>query len=201
MQEIPDHRGGTGQMKVIETYDQLLDWAKRCNDQHTMKQKCDLQDEFMRSEIGILKKLFIEATERKCYDHKTILWGIYKVLSDDVFFQYVGMWAKSKAEQILLEGEKDMSARWNLKWHDIDEANNRLNIKKQIFEDCKKPIFKRIKKMQVDIDGLKKVVFKLKTELDLSKQVAKANYCRAEKNEEDAEEYRKLMAIISRRAA
>ena len=184
-------------MKKIETYEQLLDWAKRANTPLTTKQRCDMQDEFMHTDLNTMKGFVEEACNHTDkYDRRNILFGIMKLLSDETLATYIGVWARTVYERQREIDEKDLIKRWN----DLEEANRRLTIKKQIFEDSKKPIHKRIRALRKEIERLKQANSWLEKNRDNFENLYHELQCQLREDQQAASHLRRIKSILGRAA-
>jgi hypothetical protein len=99
-------------MKRIENIADFLNWsheANLCLDSHM---KCDLQDTFARSDIKILKRLFIDNITEK----RILLFGIYKTMSDETFFDFVNAYARHEANRVIEEQQEDLEKQSQANW-------------------------------------------------------------------------------------
>ena len=121
-------------MKTIEDYSQMLDWAERANLCVDLKTRVDLQDEFGRSNANLMKEIFLKAIDKD--SRRIILFGVYKIMGDQWLEEYIRIWTQYKAESFR---EKVLA--------DLEERERRLEIRQQIFENAKKPIYKKIRSL------------------------------------------------------
>jgi len=124
--------------KKIENITDFLQWAKQVNLCFSSKGMPDLQDEFARTDRKVLQDIFIGAEQN---DRRLLLFGIYKAMSDDVFFDYINHVVNNKVNKIAEQLELEISNRWTeIKTEQIalDETKEQINNHMQaIINICK----------------------------------------------------------------
>lgn len=141
-------------MKTIENAEQLTDWAKRVNNSLKPKEICDLQDEFMRTNCNLIKTLWLEVC--KTENKRIVLFSVHKILSDDIFFDLVNLYAKTKAQEVF---DKD-SERLEKEWSKLLDAETRFN-------ESKKAIHKKIQRHKKKSEELRRKVVHLQERNDM----------------------------------
>jgi septal ring factor EnvC (AmiA/AmiB activator) len=111
-------------MKKIETVNELLAWAQRINNRsYTIKEKCDLQDIYARSQRTVLDKLFIEAESER----KLVICSVNNVMAFDEVEHLLDVLAKHKARK-----------QWEIDNAEIEKRYSELSHKEYTFEQAVK---------------------------------------------------------------
>lgn len=122
-----------GSLKRIESKEDMLRWAKEVNNGITIKQKCDYQDIWARSNREDLNKFFIENNG----DRALILCSIHNTMAYDEIETLLLHLAKVKAQKIIDKEIEYYSTDYLKKLGDITKRENSL-------KDCLKGYWKRI---------------------------------------------------------
>ena len=114
-------------MKQICDLNDFLYWAKQVNLCFSTTGLPDLQDIFARSDYKKLHKIFMEAEYN---DRRHMIFGIYKAMSDDVFFDYINLVIDANVNRIMEKEELELSNKWaEFKQAEIELDEKREQIK------------------------------------------------------------------------
>lgn len=119
--------------KVIKTYEDLLDWAKRANQCMDLKEKIALQDEMGHSIALDLDNAFSEAVKK--IDRNLIAFAILKVTNPDYLETFFAAWAKRHAIHWQQFYEKEFNDRLSA-----------LNTREIAILDARKSLAKKFRK-------------------------------------------------------
>lgn len=119
--------------KVIKTYEDLLDWAKRANQCLDLKEKIALQDEMGHSIALDLDNAFSEAVKK--IDRNLIAFAILKVTNPDYLETFFAAWAKRHAIHWQQFYEKEFLERLSA-----------LNTREIAILDARKSLAKKFRK-------------------------------------------------------
>jgi septal ring factor EnvC (AmiA/AmiB activator) len=134
-------------LKKIETKEELLTWAKFINNNPVIiKQKCDLQDIWAHSNQQTLNDLFMDGSSET---RKLVLFGVYKTMSYDEVERLLLYFAKARGMEIV---NREITAQQK----ELDESRTALWKREQIFKECKKSYFKRMRDLKAENERLKR---------------------------------------------
>ncbi len=158
-------------IKEITNKDEFLKWSNDVNNSqntHPPAFICDLQDVFARSNPTTIKTIFLETVRPGSQETRLLTFAIHKAMGEEPLFSILKSWARQEAEKIILDYQKE-----------VDQANDRiferekvLDKKKVIFEECKKPLHKKLRTFIKENKSLKDQLIK---EIECNTTLREAN--------------------------
>lgn len=88
-------------MKKIETKQDLEMWCKEVNAFNNAKTVCDLQDVYARSDMKVIKSLFLSQEQ---YEKELTIFCVSKTMGQEPMFRLMKAWALNQA-QIVIDKE------------------------------------------------------------------------------------------------
>ncbi len=100
--------------------------------------------------------------------------------------------------KVYIAGKERM--RGNMSKDDIEAAYRRLEIRKQIFEDSKKPIFKKLRAMREEVERLQRKVAWLEKSCNNYRNLHRDLQQHVAQDQQDALDFRRIKTILGRAA-
>ncbi len=169
-------------MKRIETMEDLLKWSREINYNPMNNKICDYQDVYVHSQVETIDRLFIESLGNR----SLIIRSVINCMSFD------------EAERLLkVLAHHKVSEQMKIEYEEFYKLENNLIAREKTFQESKKPIFKRINSLRLQIKHLQDRNDYLTTSLLNKDNRAHESEKRARQYQNKAKRYEIIVSMLS----
>jgi len=173
-------------MKQIETKEDMIKWATAINNGPvSITDKCDYQDVWAHSSRNLLDRLFIEASGSR----NLIICSVHNTMAYEEVEHLLKTWATYQANKVI-DRELELYLADHMK------RETELHRKEQAFDEGKRTIYRRIKKLKQRTDRALEINAQLTKRIEQYRNDTNAANRHANEYEQKACKYDTIKAAL-----